>query len=208
MNKDHQLALNDYILHYGKFPESLLDKTSVKMTEVDEKKFTVEFKDKVGSSYKRIIYYDIEPTTSSTLSIKDNLVTMAKASASKRGYAHYQITKVSYPSFAIMMWVLFFVLNFLSFDAEMFKTVMKKSTFLVELYSMLPTSLKSLLVVMEKYANVIAFATYTIHLIEIAFVTIPQVKKYRVPFKASLMWIIMNFIEGYFTITRFNKLKQ
>lgn len=208
MNKDHQLALNDYILHYAKFPESLLDKSSIKMTDVNDKSFTVEFKDKAGSSYKRIIFYDLEPETASSKSIKDSLVTMAKVSARKRGYAHYQITKVSYPSFAILMWVLFVVLTFLSFNPELFKSLLGKSSLLVELGTYLPQPVWSFFGAVEKYANVISFTTYTIHILEILTIMLPQLKKYRVPFKASLVWVIMHFIEGYFTVVRFNKLKQ
>lgn len=210
MNKDHQIALVDYVVVYGNVKLSSFAAESVQITDVDEKQITLTYKDKAGDDKKLVIIWNnaIEHEGVRVVSMKDikaKLIAMAKYAAAKQGFSHVQIKKVVLPSkpIELVMYVYAVASVITLYDKHMLRNLLT-SSFFTEVGHSLPflaTGFKYF----ENHVLQICLGVYAIHLIEVLMVTLPRTRKYRVPFPQNIAWATLNFIEGF---PAFRRLKE
>lgn len=212
MNKDHQLALVDYVVVYGNVRASEIVKSSVNMVDVDKNKITIVY-DSTKSKVPQTVSIDWESadeleniTVKGLKDIKGKLVSMAKFAASKQGYSHQRINKVVPPRQGILMYILFGFLALGVYDIKALKESLAADPIVSKIVPFLPTFAFKVLLITEKNILLIFCSLYCIHIIEILFVMIPMSIKYRLPPSKKFIWCAMQFIEGFFCYNRFKAL--
>ncbi|CUM68502.1 uncharacterized protein PRCAT00006228001 [Priceomyces carsonii] len=212
MNKNHQMSLEDYVVVYGNVKPALIKESTVKIGDIDVSLMSLVYQDVAGMPQTLVISWDeaIENESIPVNSFKDikaKLVAMAKYAANRRGYSHKKITKVLFPgSKDIFMYVLFVLLISEVQDPLLLRSAITNNQGLAFLASKAPEFLVKGAITLETYASLLFSTLYSIHLLEIVFVTLPKLNKYRVPLNKKLIWIIMNFFEGVYAIQRLNSL--
>lgn len=214
MNKDHQLALVDYLVFYKGIKLSELYEGSVKITAVDEKSMTLSYSLRTAlTSSSEFIWSEIEDgqnvTVNSMKDIKDKLVAMAKYAAGKQGYSHVQVD--ASPKISVetpLMLSLFTILLIGTYDMELLQLFLENDPITSTIVPFFPDFFWPILKFAGDNIALIFVATYTIHIGEVIFVMIPKTSKHRTPFPQNLGWWGLNFIEGFIAIQKFNKLAK
>lgn len=212
MNKDHQLAVIDYLVVYGNIKPSDLVQTSALISSVSEKSMIIDYESK--SSGKKSITFnwkdlqeDENVKVDSMKDLKSKLVAMAKYAAKKQGYSHIRVTL--YPDLDLNTLFMFsigglFMLAVI--DLPLMKALFAKDPITSAITAYFPGPVWSVLNFAGDNIKLITFTMYLIHIFEVAFAIIPRIIKYRVPIPQAICWLVVNFIEGFIAILKFNKL--
>lgn len=208
MNKDHQLALVDYAVVYGRQPLSTFRPSTVEISDISTESIKLRF-EQTNGTIKAIEIEWIkaeEPenfSVESTSDIKPKLVSMAKYAANRQGFSHEQVTKVLPPKSGLpyFMYVVAAVLA-----ATMIKPNLVSN--LLRSIGLDNGALFSRWLFVERNIKTIFYTTYGIHLAELLFVMYPKIKYYRMPLKTALTWAGMNFIEGFSALLRLNTITR
>ncbi|AOA61345.1 hypothetical protein PP7435_CHR1-2423 [Komagataella phaffii CBS 7435] len=196
MNKDHKIALEDYLSVYGNI--AIDDKiANITMKDIELDNITLSF-NHFDIEFPIIKPIPIDPPMKDLSEARIRLTEMAKYCASKRGFSHFQVAEIGYPAslgdFTILG-VLLILLTGFFIPTTLFHGILPALHCPTALVSFLAASTKSILI-----------CTILIHLLEIQLVLNPLLKKYRVSFDYKLEWWFLTFIDGYFTIRRFKKI--
>lgn len=211
MNKDHQLALVDYVVVYGNESVSGLDAESVIITDVSEDYLALSYnKDDGQSNNLKLSWSDVPEHENVTVSkmgdIKDKLVAMAKYAAGKQGYSHKKVDTVLWPTSSLYPMYIFAAAAVITlFDKTYIRRAIARDEFLSSLVAHAPQFLATGYSFFENNIKSIFGAIYGIHVVEIATVTWPKASKFRIPFGKKLVWAFMNFIEGFLVFSRLDK---
>ncbi len=194
MNKDHRLAIKDYLNVYGNvIINNKID--NIKMTHISTDHMVIQFThDDLDFQIEKPIQF--EPPMKDLSEARVRLVEMAKFAANKRGYSHVQISDYRYP--AIYQWILIFViyLPLLSYFIPSILQNQYVSTYL---------SKSKIDWLLQNSLN-ITYLTLFLHSLECIFVFRPKLNYYRVPTDYLIEWYIAGLVEGYPAIKRFKKL--
>lgn len=214
MNKDHQLAVIDYLVVYGDVKPSDLVQTSALISSVSEKSMTIDYESKnAGKKSTTFNWEDLQEDENvkveSMKDLKSKLVAMAKYAAKKQGYSHIRVTL--YPDLDLNTLFMFsigglFMLAVI--DLLLMKALFAKDPITSAITAYFPGPVWSVLNFAGDNIKLITFTTYLIHIFEVAFATVPRIIKYRVPIPQAVCWLVVNFIEGFFAIIKFNKLTE
>lgn len=192
MNKDHKLALEDFLVVYGKVPKTK-DIGNIKLLSIEKDHIMLQFRHKqLELDITKPIALD--PPLSGSDEARDRLVKMAKYAASERGFSHVQIQEFVYPS--IIGWVLIAAIHL--------PTLLYFKRDLLAIFP-LPHSVAEL-VASDKVLISIIIAVAACHLIEHWTLMRPRLKNHRVPNDYVVEWSFFGFIEGYTAIKRFDDL--
>lgn len=205
MNRDHQLALVDFVVVYGRQPIRTFRPDTVQISDINTETMKLRFELLNGTIKAIEIAWSKadEPeavSVESSSDIKPTLVSMAKHAAKKRGYSHKQITEIAYPKSGLSY--------FMYASAAMLTVTLLKPNFVsVALSSVrlsnLPFFSKWLFV--ERNIRSIWYTVYGIHVAEILLVLLPKMIYHRMPTQTAMTWAGMNFIEGFLTLLRLRK---
>ncbi|OBA23216.1 hypothetical protein METBIDRAFT_36458 [Metschnikowia bicuspidata var. bicuspidata NRRL YB-4993] len=209
MNKDHHLALVDYVVVYGKERLSNIDVHSVHIAHVTVDELALKYKAKNGMEQDlKLEWNSVDDgeglRVESMLDIKAKLIAMAKHAAQKQGFSHKQITKILPPK-TVTPFVAY------AFAALSVATYIKRDflrSVLGLVFSQNSPGVESFLVFAEKRVLPIAGAMYAIHLLEMLFLVRPKTVKYRMPWPTKLAWMTFSFFEGYLCVPRLNSLTE
>lgn len=209
MNKDHQLALVDYVVVYGHEKLEDIYPPSVQILHVTEEELILTYSLKHGERKSVKLEWDLLEDgeglyVKSMLDIKAKLVAMAKYAAKQQGLSHVQVTKILPPSSALSFVAYAFAALTL---ATYFKRDFLRSV-LGSFFSQTPPALEGFLGFIDRRLFSIARGTYIIHLLEVLLVMRPKTVKYRMPLPTKLAWITFSFFEGYFCIPRLKTLTK
>lgn len=193
MNRDHRLALEDYLYVYGKVPITS-DVRFVRMLSIDLDCMTLQFTHKgLETDIEKIIL--LEPPLKDWNEARPRLVEMAHTAASKRGLSTIQVNDMSYPStvpeYALICAV------FLPFLCYKYRSLLY--------WLPLPSALLKFLDNDLVLGGVILFAVVT-HFIEVITILRPKLIYYRVPTDFLIEWYVFGMLEGYPCIKRLERL--
>lgn len=191
MNKDHKLAVEDYLAVYGevkvdnKIANIILRDIELDHMSIGFNHFDIEFE------IMKVI--ELDPPLESFKQARERLVTMAKHAAKARGYSHFQINEMSYANcpydYAIVSLVLLAAAAYF-FPALVFGVLAQA----------VPGSVIEFL---KSITARVFYATVVIHLAETLVFMVPLLKKYRVPLDFKLEWLVASMLEGYGAKRRF-----
>lgn len=212
MNKDHQLALVDYVVTYGKVPFSSFKPESVQITSVDEKTLSLAYQDN-DSETKTLqlnweaVKEDDNVSVISLLDIKAKLIAMAKYAAAAQGYSHKQLTTISFPNNVVLygMYTFAAVVAITLYDKTLLRRIFANDAILSMVVAKVPQALATSYAYFEGHVKQIALAVYAIHVAEIFLATLPILTKFRAPALTKLAWMGMNFVEGFLANLRLKK---
>lgn len=206
MNRDHQIALVDYVVVYGRQPIRTFRPNTVEIADISTESMKLRFELSDGT----IKAIDIEwskadeaesVSVESSSDIKPKLVSMAKYAAKRRGYSHNQITKYAPPKTGLSY---FMYASAALLTATLLKPDLISGTFKALPFNRLPFLSKWLYV--ERNIRTIWYTIYGIHLAEMLLVLSPQIKYHRMPAQTAATWLGMNFIEGFLPLLRLRKM--
>ncbi|ODQ82293.1 hypothetical protein BABINDRAFT_158918 [Babjeviella inositovora NRRL Y-12698] len=189
MNKDHKLAIEDLLVHYAGIPITE-EVSQIKLKEISTISMTISFHHEgLDTEVLKPIPFE-PPMTSLDGEARTRLVELAKTAATARGFSHIQINQYVYPN-SLLEYFLLLVLLYMGsvyyrWDAS------KDIPVWFPLFS--------------NYGKIIIGVLAVIHVVEIRFVLLPLLRKYRVPTDYKLEWIIATLLEGMFSIQRLQKL--
>lgn len=217
MNRDHQLALLDYLAVYSNVSPKSINTRSVRISDIDVEKFTINYIDSKSIPQSKTIVFssaneDDNITVSSLKDLRPKLVSMAVYAAKKQGLSHKRITKVTYPNHpsSYVLWLVFLSAIYATLKPKDFAR--KIGPISVKLLNNVPDfagpAVTKILTFLLKYGANIIKGMYIVHIGEILFFTVPNIRKYRVPTPQALQWILFNFVEGYHALQRFGKLTR
>ncbi|ODV82020.1 uncharacterized protein CANTADRAFT_44114 [Suhomyces tanzawaensis NRRL Y-17324] len=206
MNKDHQLALIDYLVVYGHVVH--LDESSPAITNVDLEKVSIDYVSKNRAATFTIKWKDA--TEDEVIEVKEwsdikaKLIAMAKYAAHKQGYAHTRLTQVFGPPFAylIVAYPTLVLLAINSYDPTILPRIFGNDALFLKLVSYLPQAVPSAYSLFVEYSRKIGLVLYALHTIEIFKYTLPVLRKYRASKSVAWKWILMHFVEGFPVIGR------
>lgn len=209
MNKDHQLALLDYVVVYNdERPEDVLE-LSVRIKDVSVEDITIAYTKQNGTSNKFTLGWDKASEDEnvpvlSLLDLRAKLVSMAKYAAAKQGFSHRRVDKVILPSLPIQFFMYAFAgaIFVTCYDKTLIRRSVERLDGLTKVLASSPKALTSAYNIFEDHAKSIAIATYGIHIVEILVKTLPVVRKFRMLIASQLAWVFMNFIEGFLVFSR------
>lgn len=211
MNKDHQLALVDYVVVYGKVPIHQLEPESVQISAVDEKTLTLSFKRNSKPEEIALVWNEIPEgdniQVNALMDVKAKLISMAKHAANVQGYSHKQLKKVVLPNKPLQVFMYFAGVAILlgSIDKHWGRKVIARDAFLSRLAAQAPSILKTVGAFLEDHVRTFGIAMYAVHLVEIAIVSLPKLNKFRASGSRKLAWTTMHFFEGFLIFKRLNK---
>ncbi|CAD1808511.1 hypothetical protein FOB58_000799 [Candida parapsilosis] len=212
MNKDHQLALRDYVVVYGSVDPKYLVEDSVGIKEVDTEKIVIEYDVINPSSTKslKLKWNDAKEneqiSVKSLSDIKSKLIAMAKYSAGKQGFAEKKLTKIFGPDAqGIPMYPIWAILLLNAYNPTILRSVAINSAWIKKAIEYLPSVAFAIYNWSELHALKLCIGLFVAHLGEILFISGPFLKKYRAPFGVRLVYYIMNLIEGFPVLLRLKK---
>lgn len=215
MNKDHQLALLDYVVVYGGENVSHVDAESVIITDVSEEHLALSYNKENGNNKDLKLIWEEVPENEKVKvdqmgDIKAKLVAMAKYAAEKQGYSHKRVDKVSLPKKLdlYLMYVAFAVSLATLYDKTLVRRLVQNDKLLLTIAAKCPELLAKGYSYFENHITPIFSTIYGIHVVEILTVTWPRVNKLRMSLKNKLVWATMNFVEGFLVFSRLNKLEE
>lgn len=193
MNKEHKLALEDYLHVYGGIPASKKI-VHVRLLSIDNQCMTILFnhKDLEYDMEKTIVF---EPPLEDRDEAQTRLRHMAREAAAKRQLAYFQINDMKYPS-SIAEYVLIL--------AVLLPTICYN--FRQVLYWIpMPASLRQYLA-SDNVLRAIIFLEFMIHLAEVFFLLRPKLNFYRVPPDFLIEWYLFGLLEGYPVMRRLGEM--
>lgn len=212
MNGQHRLALLDFVVFYGNEKPSAIEQSSLAMTDVDMTQVTIEYKNVASNKPRQIVIaWENAPESEAVKvnemsDVKAKLVAMAKHSAAKQGFAATRVTTLPPPTrFAYVEYMIMTVLALNAYNPAVLRHLFANDMVFRKLATFIPGFLSQFYVSYEKYALRVFVITVAIHLTEAALVTVPILKKYRVPFPQCVAWIAMHVGEGFPLIMRLKK---
>lgn len=212
MNKDHQLALVDYVVVYGNEPISGVDADSVFISDVSEDFLALSYSKGDGNSSELKLAWDDVPENENVKvskmgDIKGKLVAMAKYAAGKQGYSHRKVNKLVLPTKAslYLMYAFACAVSLTLYDKTLIRRTLLKYGVLAGILAKSPGFLADTYSIFEQNVRTIAATVYGIHIIEIATMSWPMTAKYRMSCLVRLGWAFMNFIEGFLVLRRLSK---
>lgn len=214
MNADHQLALLDYLVVYGKIDAASIVESTLGISAIDETLLTIDYQTKGSSAFKQwtAAWNDCPENDNVKISglrdLKGKLVAMAHYAAKKQGYAHKRITKVVGPQGSHFMYAIFLSLVLNAYNPAILRSFVSRDAVIATVVSYMPGFLVSLYELVERQSFNLFLTVYGIHIFEILYFTVPTIKKYRIPAKQALQWISLHFFEGYYVVRRLNALKS
>lgn len=202
MNADHQLALVDYVVVYGKQPITSIRPKTVVISDIDTKSIKLRFEQANGTI--KVVEIDWSDATEyeavsvdEASDIKPKLIAMAKYAAKKQGFSHKQVTTALPPKSGLSYFMY-------SSAVLLAATLVKPNLVSAALNGtrLLNSGLLNKWLFVER--NIVGiFATiYGIHLAEVIFAMVPKIRYYRMPFKVGLRWAVYNFVEGFLAFLR------
>ncbi|SGZ49809.1 CIC11C00000000081 [Sungouiella intermedia] len=215
MNKDHQLALLDYVVVYGGENVSHVDAESVIITDVSEEHLALSYNKENGNNQDLKLIWEEVPENEKVKvdqmgDIKAKLVAMAKYAAEKQGFSHKRVDKVSLPKKLdlYLMYLAFAVSLATLYDKTLVRRLVQNDKLLRTIAAKCPELLAKGYSYIENHITPIFSTIYGIHVVEILTVTWPRVNKLRMSLKNKLVWATMNFVEGFLVFSRLNKLEE
>jgi len=215
MNKDHQLALLDYVVVYGGENVSHVDAESVIITDVSEEHLALSYNKENGNNQDLKLIWEEVPENEKVKvdqmgDIKAKLVAMAKYAAEKQGFSHKRVDKVSLPKKLdlYLMYLAFAVSLATLYDKTLVRRLVQNDKLLRTIAAKCPELLAKGYSYFENHITPIFSTIYGIHVVEILTVTWPRVNKLRMSLKNKLVWATMNFVEGFLVFSRLNKLEE
>lgn len=217
MNRDHQLALIDYLSVYGSIATNTINSRSVRISDIDTEKIQINYVDNKSTPKLITIYLnnaleDDNVKVEKLTDLRAKLVSMAIYCANKQGYSHKQITSVTYPCGpgSYFLYLIFFTSIYASVKPKDF--IKRVGPLAVKILNLVPDfaspAVSKILTFLIKYGATIIKAMYLAHIVEIFAFMLRKTKKYRVPTPQRLQWIFFNFVEGFYALKRFNKLAR
>lgn len=207
MNKDHQLALLDYVVVYGNIRSEDIVKSSVRLTRVDKEKMTINYNIKRSKALQtfELEWKNANEPNDIVISkpdhIRPKLISMAKYAAAKQGYSHVQLKRAIPPKGAWLMYVLFILLAASAWDYKKVKEWLASDPLLSRISPYVPLQLYNFIDSINK--KLVFFVTYGIHIFEAICIMLPRTIRYRLPLSKKIAWCVMNFFEGFLTLLRF-----
>ncbi|CCG23466.1 hypothetical protein CORT_0D06300 [Candida orthopsilosis Co 90-125] len=212
MNKDHQLALRDYVVVYGSVDPRYLVEDSVGIKEVDSEKIIIEYDVINPSSTKslRLNWNDTKENenlrVNSHADIKAKLIAMAKYSAEKQGFAEKKLTKLYGPdSLGFPMYPIWAILLLNAYNPSILRNFVNNTELIKRAIEYLPAFAFTIYNWSELHAFKLCIGLFVAHLGEVLFVSRSFLRKYRAPFGVRLGYYIMNLIEGFPVLLRLRK---
>lgn len=190
MNKDHKLALEDYLFVYGNVP--ITDKIAhVRMLAIELDHMVLQFNhfDVEFEIEKTILF---EPPLADWKEARERLVGMAKDAAAKRGFSHIQINEMSYPN-SIGEYLLIFLV--------MMPPVCYFNRSLLQWVPVVGAWLDN-----DALLLTVFVATVVCHFAECILLLKPKLDFYRVPTDFLIEWYLFGLLEGYPAVKRLNQL--
>lgn len=195
MNKDHKLALEDYLYVYGGVP--ITEKIKhVRLQNIELECMTLHF-------MHEDIEYDVEKTIVFQPALKDwseartRLVDMAHDAAKKRHLSHIQINDMSYPDTVVEYVVIAAV--FLPFICYKWRLVLH--------WLPLPSFVIHFLDNDNVLRLVMLFAIAT-HILECWVLLRPRLNYYRVPTDFLVEWYLFGLLEGLAPVKRLERMAR
>ena len=197
MNKDHHLAVLDYVVVYGNENLKDIDTSSVRITNVTEEHLVLAYRNKSGQDQTLSLDWNMTEDgeglhVETILDIKAKLIAMAKYAAKKQGFSHKQITTVLYPTTPGP--ILTYVFAALCVATYFKKDFLRAAIRLISKHHSPGT--ESFLKFFDNWIFTIAIATYTAHVLEVVFLTWPKTVKYRMPLPTKIAWLVFTLFEG------------
>ncbi|ODV87677.1 hypothetical protein CANARDRAFT_20414 [[Candida] arabinofermentans NRRL YB-2248] len=190
MNKDHALALGDYVAVYGNTNKA----KNIQLTEfeLDYMKLTYTVKKE-----KKSLKIRFQSPLKSFGEARERLVDMAKTSAATRGYSHVQLLNAPYPTGAFDS-TLFGIMCLLCFGITSPSTL----KYVYSNFLFMPEATAAGLVEWNTgiLAGLLAF-----NFMQTIFNLVPIITEYRVPFSVAVEMIAMCMMEGLMFIKRVRK---
>lgn len=209
MNKDHQLALTDYLVVYGGVRPDF-DQSSPQITAIDDISMQISYvlADSKSQS-KRFkwneIHEDENVKVTSMKDLKAKLVAMAKYAAAQQGYSHVTVQK--YPKFTgylLFMIVLFTGIAIGCYDKAILIGLLSRDPVSLWVYGHLPEMCRQMLKFIAEHIRVLGGITVGVHVGEVVGLMVPLVRKYRVGL-ARAAWCAAVFFEGFPAVLEFKK---
>lgn len=212
MNKDHQLALRDYVVVYGSVDPRYLVADSVEIKEVDTEKIVIAY-DVINPTSSRTLTLKWNETkedknlrVKSYADIKGKLVSMARYSAGKQGYSEKKFTKIIGPDAgSFPMYPIWAILLLNAYDPAILRSFANNTELIKKGIEYLPTVASTIYSWTELNASKVCIGLFVAHLGEILFVSRPFLKKHRAPFGTRLAYYFMNLFEGFPVLLRLKK---
>lgn len=205
MNKDHQLALADYLVVYAKKAVSTFRPSSVQISDINTEIIKLRFEESNGTIKTIELEWNKvdEPenvVVESASDIKPKLVSMAKHAARKQGYSHLKVKKAVF-EFSGMSYFMY------GFAAVFTATLVKPDLIrgILTTVGLGENPLLSKWLFVERNIKAIYCTIYGIHLMEALLVMRPMTRRYRMSTETALKWAGMNYIEGFLAILRLKK---
>lgn len=215
MNKDHQLALVDYLVVYGKTPLSSFKPATAELVAVDTTSMTIRYMTKDDVSKEKTIEWEHAQEeenlkVAEQLDIKAKIIAMAKYAAAAQGYSHKRVNKVLLPKkpVALSMYVVAVLLAVGCYDKTLIRRTVYNDAFLSKLALYAPKALALVWAYTEEHAKRISIIMYAIHVVEIVSKTNPATKRVRMDPLKRVAWAFMNFIEGFLSFERLAELEK
>lgn len=193
MNKDHKLALEDFLYVYGKVPITE-EISNVRMQEFALDHMTITFEHS-AIEFDVEKYIPIDPPLKDFSEARSRLVPMAKEAAAKRGFSHIRINEISKPR--TILEYLIIVLVLLPFVAYVHRGILE--------FLPLPQSVLDFIGKDVVLVSVMIGASVC-HAAEGYFLLRPKLNYYRVPTDYLVEWYFFCMLEGYGAVRRFDKL--
>lgn len=193
MNRDHRLALEDYLYVYGKVPITSHIRF-VRMQNIELECMTLQFTHKeLETDVEKIIL--LEPPLKDWNEARPRLVEMAHSAAAKRGLSTIQVNDMRYPS-TVAEYALICAI-FLPFLCYKFRGLLQ--------WLPLPSVVLKFLDNDQVLGGIIIFAIVA-HFIEVVAILRPKLHFYRVPTDFLIEWYVFGMLEGYPCIKRLDRL--
>lgn len=209
MNSQHRLALLDYVVVYGNERPEAIAESSLIMTSIDEKQMTIEYRVLASTKPRSIkIAWDNAPEkeciqVKSMSDIKPKLVAMAKYAASQQGFATKRVDTILLPPAYAYLWYMTFIsMAINAYSPGIIRRLSAAGFFLRFLAPHMPGLLHTAYNFYERHATAVFFLILTPHVTEVFLLTIPFLRKHRVPLQHKIVWIGMHCFEGYFLFKR------
>lgn len=214
MNKDHQLALIDYVVVYASIKYDDLIDESVKISKIDTEQLVIEYSLKAAPNEVEtfsIYWYDAledeKVHVGELRDVKAKLISMAKYCARRQGYSHRRLTKITGPSWGGLsscLLILFLAVN--AYNPQIIRSLLGNNALLGNLLNLLPRHIGKAYQKLEAFSGRILAGLLLIHVSEILLITRNMLRRYRTPKRERLAWYAMQFFEGFFVIKRIKSL--
>ncbi|QLQ78381.1 hypothetical protein HG537_0A06280 [Torulaspora globosa] len=195
MNKDHKLALEDYLYVYGGVP--ITEKIKhVRLQSIELESMTLQFShEDIDCDVEKTIVF--KPALKDWSEAKSRLVTMAHEAADKRNLSRIQINDMSYPDTFVEYLVIIGV--FMPFICYKWRQVL--------LWLPLPSIVVEFLD-NDNVLRVIMVLEILTHFLETWTLLRPRLNYYRVPTDFLVEWYLFGLLEGFAPVKRLERMAR